>query len=103
MIYKIRYTPAAAGDISELYEDIYRASGSHDIAEEYVGGLMAEIASVKEFPASGIPLQYRELFTGFYSVNYKKYKAFYRVRGEYIEVLRVIMARRDYIAVLFDK
>ena len=55
-----------------------------------------EIAAKRLFPFSGIPLQYRGLFTGFYSVNYKKYKAFYRVREGYIEVIRIIMAKRDY-------
>ena len=50
-----------------------------------------------------IPLQYRGLFTGFYSVNYKKYKAFYRVREGYIEVIRIIMAKRDYMTILFGE
>ena len=34
-------------------------------------------------------------------MNYKKYKAFYRVRDSYIEVIRIIMAKRDYMLILF--
>ena len=75
---------------------VYEASKDYDIADRYVDAYIKEIAAKRLFPFSGIPLQYRGLFTGFYSVNYKKYKAFYRVREGYIEVIRIIMAKRDY-------
>jgi plasmid stabilization system protein ParE len=32
-----------------------------------------------------------------------KYKAFYRVRDGYIEVARIIMAKRDYMRILFGE
>ena len=41
--------------------------------------------------------------TGFYSVNFKAYKAFYRISEGYIEVTRVLLAKREYIKVLFGE
>lgn len=32
----------------------------------------------------------------------KAYRAFYRVRNEYIEVLRIVMIKQDYMKILFD-
>ncbi len=31
------------------------------------------------------------------------YKAFYRVNDRYIEVIRIIMAKRDYMTILFGE
>ena len=62
-----------------------------------------EISAKKSFSFSGSPLKYRGLFTGFYSINFKKYKVFYRVKGSYIEVIRILMVKRDYLKILFDE
>ena len=65
--------------------------------------LQTQLQQKKAFQFSGIPLEYRGLFTGFYFVNYKKYKAFYRVRDSYLEVIRIIMSKSDYIKMLFGE
>lgn len=103
MNYTIRYTPEAMRDMENVWDGVYEASKSYDIADQYVEEFADTIASKKIFPFSGIPLEYRGLFTGFYSVNYKKYKAFYRVRDGYLEVARIIMAKRDYMKVIFGE
>lgn len=103
MSYGVRYTPEAIRDLDALWDGVYEASKDYDTADRYVDGLMGKIAEKKEFPTSGIPLRYRGLFTGFYSVNYKKYKAFYRVKDRYIEVLRVILMKQDYMKILFGE
>ncbi len=84
-----------------VWDGVYKASNSYDIADSYVSEFIDKIEEKKEFPLSGIPLLYRGLFTGFYSVNYKEYKAFYRVNDKYIEVIRIMMAKSDYMIVLF--
>ena len=101
MTYTIRYTPFAVRDLDEVWDGVYEASKSFEIADRYVQELTEQIAEKKTFPQSGIPLTYRGLFTGFYSVNYKAYKVFYRIRENNVEVLRVIMAKRDYMKILF--
>ena len=64
---------------------------------------MDKISEKAEFPHSGIPLYYRGLFTGFYSVNYKAYKAFYRVTEKNLEVIRILPVKMDYLKVLFPE
>lgn len=82
---------------------MYEALKSYDIADWYVEEFADTIAVKKTFPFSGIPLEYRGLFTGFYFVNYKKYKAFYRMRDGSLEVIRIIMSKSDYIKMLFGE
>lgn len=103
MMYVLRYTPEAVRDMDDVWDGVYEASKSYDIADDYVNDFIDRIAEKKRYPMSGIPLLYRGLFTGFYSVNYKKYKAFYRVNGSYIEIIRIIMAKRDYMMILFGE
>ncbi len=86
-----------------VWDGVYEASKSYDIADNYVSEFADKIEEKKMFPQSGIPLRYRGLFTGFYSVNYKKYKAFYRVNDKYIEVIRIIMEKSDYMKILFGE
>lgn len=103
MIYSLRYTPEAIRDMDSVWDGVYEASKDFHLADQYVGEFADKIAEKKQFPFSGIPLTYRGLFTGFYSVTYKKYKAFYRVNDKYIEVLRIIMAKSDYMSILFGE
>ncbi|MDO4940039.1 MAG: type II toxin-antitoxin system RelE/ParE family toxin [Lachnospiraceae bacterium] len=103
MMYSLRYTPEAMRDMDAVWDGVYEASKSVDIADKYVNEFADTISEKKQFPLSGIPLLYRGLFTGFYSVNFKKYKAFYRVNDTYIEVIRIIMAKRDYMTILFGE
>lgn len=103
MSYSVRYTPEAVRDMEAVWDGVYEASKNYDIADRYIEEFAEAIAAKKTFPLSGIPLEYRGLFTGFYSVNYKKYKAFYRVRDDYMEVVRIIMAKSDYMKILFGE
>ncbi len=105
--YKIRYTPEALRDMDAVWDGVYEASKDTDIADRYVNDFIDEISKKKQFPFSGIPLVYRGLFTGFYAVHFKKYKAFYRIHDNdcdsYIEVIRIIMDKRDYMKILFGE
>ena len=101
MSYYVRYSPGAGKDIAGIWDAVYSVSRNDDVADNYIDGIMEAIEDKKEFPRSGAPLAYRGLFTGFYSVLYKKYLAFYRVWDGSIEVARVLLASSDYIKVLF--
>ena len=103
MTYLLRYTSEAMRDMDKVWDGVYEVSKSFDTADRYVEEFADKIADKKQFPTSGIPLVYRGLFTGFYYVNFKKYKAFYRVNDEYMEVIRAIMAKRDYMTILFGE
>ena len=101
--YKIRYTPEAMRDMDAVWDGVYEVSKEPDVADRYVNDFIDEMEKKKQFPLSGISLVYRGLFTGFYVVNFKKYKAFYRVHDSYIEVIRIIMEKRDYMKMLFGE
>ena len=102
MTWKIRYTPQALRDMDAGWEGVFKASGDYDTADRYVEKFADEIAQKKEYPKSGIPLEYNGLFVGYYSVIYKAYRAFYRVRNEYIEVLRIVLIKQEYMKALTD-
>lgn len=103
MNYKIRYSPAAQKDMDDVWNGVLEASASYDIADKYVEEFTDKIAAKRNFPESGTPLYYRGLFTGFYLVNFKAYKAFYRINDGYIEVTRVLPAKMEYMRILFGK
>jgi plasmid stabilization system protein ParE len=103
MNYWVRYTPAAMRDMDAVWDDVYEVVKSCDIADRYVNEFADAIAAKRVFPLSGVPVEYRGLFTGFYSVDFKGYKAFYRVRDSHIEVVRIIMAKHDYMQILFGE
>ncbi len=101
MSYSIRYTPESQRDIEGIWDGVFEVSKDYDTADRYIDELMDTVAGKKAFPLSGTPLRYRGLFTGFYYVKYKKYLVFYRVNDSYIEVIRVIMSKMDYMRILF--
>ena len=101
MSFRLRYSPQAQRDMDAVWDGVLEASGDVDVAERYVEEFADRIAEKRRFPRSGSPLYYRGLFTGYYTVNYKAYRAFYRVREDYIEVSRIIPTKRDFMRVLF--
>ena len=102
MTLKIRYTPEALRDMDAVWDGVYKASGDYETADRYVEEFMDEIGKKKEYPKSGIPLEFNGLFIGYYSIIYKAYRAFYRIRDNYLEVLRIIQTKQDYMKVLAD-
>ena len=102
MMYSIRYTPQAQRDMDAVWDGVYKASLDTDTADRYVDEFVDMIEEKREFPHSGIPLGFDGLFTGYYSVNYKAYKAFYRVRDSFVEVLRIVLMKQDFMKILFD-
>jgi len=101
--YKVRYTPQAQRDMDDIWDGVWEASKDYDTADKYIDDLADIIADKKRSPKTGIPIYYRGLFTGFYSVNFKAYKAFYRIRNEYTEVVRVLPEKMDYMKILFGE
>ncbi|MBR5969596.1 MAG: type II toxin-antitoxin system RelE/ParE family toxin [Lachnospiraceae bacterium] len=103
MQYRIRYTPGAQKDMEQVWYGVLEASGSTEIADRYVDDFADKIAEKKKYPETGSPLYYRGLVTGFYSLNFKAYKAFYRIKEPYIEVIRILLAKSDYMKTIFGE
>ena len=101
--YMIRFSPASRADMEAVWDSVYDASLDYDTADRYVMAFTDSIIEKKKALKTGIPLCYRGLFTGYYSVNYKAYKAFYRIKDDTVEVLRILLSKSDYMKVLFGE
>lgn len=101
MKYRVCFSPESQNDMEKIWDDVWEASKDFDIADKYIDDLTDEILKFQKNPKTGIPLYYYGLFSGFYSVNFKAYKAFYRINGNSIEVVRILLAKTDFIKTLF--
>ena len=72
-----------------------------ELATKYIDDLMDQVAAKRDFPNSGSPLYYEDMFTGFYFVVFKSYLAFYKVEGDRMLVSRVVYGKSDYMRTLF--
>ncbi|MBQ7059259.1 MAG: type II toxin-antitoxin system RelE/ParE family toxin [Firmicutes bacterium] len=99
----VDYSPMAITDLVRIGADVLDASKSEAITRNYIDGLIGTIEAKALFPRSGAPLYYGDLFTGYYSVRYKEYIAFYQVDKDKLHVDRVLYARSDYMRTLFKE
>ena len=101
IVYKIEYSPEAVRDLDDVFADVLTASKDIEITHKYLEDLQDRIDSMVKRPETGTPLYYEDLFTGYYSVRFKEYLAFYRLDGSQILVDRILFRKRDYMRVLF--
>lgn len=101
MTYDIDYSPEGIRDMDMIFDDVFMVSRNLDVTRRYLDDLQDKIESMMNHPKTGTPLYYEELFTGYYSVRFKEYLAFYRIDGNKMYVDRVLQRKRDYMAVLF--
>ncbi|MBR3017031.1 MAG: type II toxin-antitoxin system RelE/ParE family toxin [Clostridia bacterium] len=98
---QLRWSPAALEDLDSIWSDVLEASGDVVTADRFVAGLREAVSGKKEFPMSGTPLLFMGVFTGIRYVRFKRYIAFCRVRGDVLEVSRVLFEASDYMKPLF--
>ena len=103
MTYRLQYSPEAEKDMEDIWDSVWNVSKDFDTADNYVDDLHQKISEKKKAPKTGIPLYYRDLFTGFYYIHFKSYNAFYRINEKYIEVIRVLPSKMDYMKSLFGE
>ncbi len=101
--YDIDYSPEAIRDMDAIFDDVLMVSCDLDITHRYLDNLQDKIESMVKHPKTGTPLYYEELFTGYYSVRFKEYLAFYRLEGTMMYVDRVLQRKRDYMSILFGR
>ena len=103
MTFEIIYSPAAVSDLDRVWDEVYEASQSLDIADKYITDLRAAVSKKKNYPKTGIQLSFMGEFTGIYYVTFKEYMAFYRINENRMEIGRILFARSDYMKTLFGK
>ena len=101
--YDLNYSTEAIRDMDTIFDEVLMVSCDLDITHRYLDDLQDKIESMVEHPKTGTPIYYEELFTGYYSVRFKEYLAFYRLEGTTVYVDRVLQRKRDYMPVLFGR
>ena len=97
MKYSIKFSAQAVRDLNRTWDEVFEASKNTEITAKYLDDLLDKIESKRDFPFSGTPLYYEELFTGYYFIIFKSYLAFYHVDEKEITVDRVLYGKSDYI------
>lgn len=97
MKYQVEYSQVAIRDLDRIWDEVFEASRDYDITQTYLDDLMDKVEAKADYPKSGSPLYYEDLFTGYYFVVFKAYLAFYRIEGNRMLIDRVLFAASDYI------
>ena len=101
MKYQIKFARQAVRDMDKVWADVFSASKSYDVASRYLNDLQDAIENKSEFPKSGIPLYYEDVFTGYYFIVFKAYLVFYRVENTMLLVDRILYGKSDYLRKLY--
>ena len=97
MKYSIKFSAQAGRDLDRTWDEVLETSKSLAVTTKYIDDLLDKIESKSEFPLSGSPLYYEELFTGYRFITFKAYLVFYHVEGKEILVDRILYGKSDYI------
>ncbi len=104
MIKEIEYTSEAVEDFQNIEAYISTELNNPNSARRIVDKILERIDSLSDFPEIGAPLSarvseindYRYLVCGNYNV-------FYRIEGQTVKIVRVLNARRNFMAIFFGK
>lgn len=100
MNYKVEYSPTAIRDLDRVWNEVYEVSRDYVVSQKYLDDLLDKIEAKVDYPQSGAPLYYEDLFTGYYFIVFKAYMVFYRLCGNTMLVDRVLFGASDYMRTL---
>ena len=103
MSYILQYSPTAKSDFVRIYYEVFQTSLDNNMTKQYVKELVQKIKDKVDFPESGTPLNFNNIFTGYRYVIYKSYIAFYTIDGNNMKVNRILYAKSDYLKILHIK
>lgn len=100
MKYKIRINPVAISDVQEI--KAYISEGSPEVAEKFVNTLYSKIEKLSDFPERGISLSPKiKMKTNYRDIICGSYLIFYKIKGEYVYIYRILHGARKYLSILF--
>lgn len=100
---KVLLTQAAKNDLDKVYLGVYDACLDEKKTRKYISELIDTIEKKADYPESGIPFYFGDLFTGYRYVIYKSYLAFYRISNDIMIVDRILFGRSNYCEVLLTQ
>ena len=93
-MYSIRFTEQADADLLSIYIYTYNIWNEAQ-AIEYTDGLKAAINQLAENPDRIGTIDRSAVRPGYRSYRYQSHLVFYRVSGQFVEVLRILHKRMD--------
>ena len=94
--YRLRWAPAAKRDLREVWR-YYANAASPKVADQLLIKITDAVAKAAERPLLYRPRD--SLLPGLRAVIVHPYTAFYRMRDDELEVVRILHERRDFSAV----
>ena len=93
-MYSIRFTEQADADLLGIYIYTYN-TWNEDQAIEYTDGLKAAVNKLAENPERLGTIDRSTVRAGYRSYRYERHLVFYRVSGQFVEVVRILHKRMD--------
>ena len=93
-MYNIRFTEQADTDLLGIYIYTYN-TWNEDQAIEYTDGLKAAVNKLAENPGRLGTVDRSAVRPGYRSYRYESHLVFYRVSGQFVEVVRILHKRMD--------
>lgn len=103
MKYTVEYSRQAIRDMERVWAEVFGSSQSYGTTSRYLNKLQDSVERKSDFPKSGTPLYYGDIFTGYYFVVFKAYIAFYRIENARLLVDRVLYGKSDYLRQLYNQ
>lgn len=102
MTYRIKVTKEAQNDLRQIREYISVDLGNENSASKTVGGIIKRIGSLKNMPEIGASLSSRvSIKTDYRYLVCGNYNIFYRIETDTVKIIRILNARRNFMAILF--
>jgi addiction module RelE/StbE family toxin len=103
-VVKVKYSPAAEQDLTEIGDYIADTLNSPIAALNTVDKIQDAVDNLVEFPLMGSPLYSRDgTATDYRYLVSGNYLVFYRAKADIAYIDRIIYGRRDYMTILFGK
>ncbi len=97
MKYHLKYSNESINDIVKVYNGVLEASKDKNIANKYIDDLLKSISSKKDFPYSTPIIECFGIKTAIHHFTFKAYKVFYYVENDEIQILRILLAKSDFM------
>ncbi len=99
----VRYRPAAIADIEKAADYIENELNNPAAAKKLKTVIVQNIALLKENPEMGMRLSEKfDIESDYRFIIIKKQIAFYEIYTDYIEIVRILDGRTDYLTRLFS-
>ena len=102
-MFNIRFTPRAVDDLDDIKHYVSDDLLNPKAANDLISIIFEKIRILKSFPLTGTQLRTEvSILNSYRFLLIKNYLVFYRNDDKVISIIRVVYARRDYLALLLN-